>query len=46
MNKKTRMYQITKTSRFMMRFVIVTRDNNAIVIYGGLAEDRNITRVL
>ncbi len=39
MNKSTFMYQITETSKFMMSFVIVTKNNNAIVIDGGRPED-------
>ena len=39
MNAKTLLYQITETSRFMMGFVLVTKDNNVIVIDGGRAED-------
>ena len=39
MNKETVLYQITETSKFMMGFVIVTRENNAIVIDGGRPED-------
>jgi len=35
MNKETVMYQITETSAFMMSFVIITKNNNAIVIDGG-----------
>ena len=35
MNDKTLLYQITETSKYMMAFVIVTRENNAIVIDGG-----------
>lgn len=38
-NETTRMYQITETSSFMMAFVIVTKNNNAIVIDGGREED-------
>lgn len=38
-NENTMMYQITETSPFMMSFVIVTKNNNAIVIDGGRAED-------
>ena len=38
-NENTMMYQITETSDFMMSFVIVTKNNNAIVIDGGRAED-------
>lgn len=36
---KTLLYQITETSKFMMSFVIVTRENNCIVIDGGMEED-------
>ncbi len=39
MEAKTRLYQITETSRFMMGFVLVTRAGNAIVIDGGRPED-------
>jgi glyoxylase-like metal-dependent hydrolase (beta-lactamase superfamily II) len=39
MNNKTLLYQITETSKFMMGFVIVTKENNAIVIDGGREED-------
>lgn len=39
MNGKTLLYQITETSEFMMSFVLVTRNNNAIVIDGGRPED-------
>lgn len=39
MNKKTVLYQLTETSKFMMSFVIVTKNNNVIVIDGGRAED-------
>lgn len=35
----TIMYQLTETSKFMMSFVIVTRNNNVIVIDGGHEED-------
>lgn len=38
-NKNTIMYQITETSPFMMSFVIVTKNNNVIVIDGGRTED-------
>lgn len=37
--KKTRLYQLTETSLYMMGFVIVTRENNVIVIDGGRPED-------
>ena len=37
--RKTLLYQITETSPFMMSFVIVTKQNNVIVIDGGRAED-------
>lgn len=39
MNEKTLLYQITETSRFMMSFVLVTKENNAIVIDGGREAD-------
>jgi len=39
MNENTVMYQITETSKFMMAFVIVTKQNNVIVIDGGRKED-------
>lgn len=39
MNNKTLLYQITETSKFMMSFVVVTKENNAIVIDGGREED-------
>ena len=37
--KETVMYQITETSNFMMSFVIITKNNNAIVIDGGRPAD-------
>ncbi len=39
MNENTVMYQITETSPFMMSFVIVTKNNNVIVIDGGRPAD-------
>ncbi len=39
MNENTVMYQITETSEFMMSFVIITKENNAIIIDGGAPED-------
>ena len=39
MNEETVLYQITETSKYMMGFVIVTQQNNAIVIDGGRPED-------
>lgn len=39
MNQSTVLYQLTETSPFMMSFVIVTKQNNAIVIDGGRPED-------
>ena len=36
---KTLLYQLTETSQFMMSFVIITRQNNAIVIDGGRPAD-------
>ena len=35
----THMYQITETSEFMMSFVIVTKQNNVIIVDGGREED-------
>ena len=37
--KKTLLYQLTETSKFMMSFVLVTQQNNVIVIDGGRPED-------
>lgn len=39
MNPQTMLYQLTETSKFMMSFVIVTKNNNCIVIDGGRKED-------
>ena len=39
MNDKTLMYQLTETSEFMMSFVIVTKQNNVVVVDGGRPED-------
>lgn len=39
MNSETVLYQLTETSRFMMSFVLVTRQNNVIIIDGGNPED-------
>lgn len=39
MNEKTLLYQITETSKFMMGFVLVTKQNNVIVVDGGRPED-------
>ena len=39
MNKNTVMYQLTETSLFMMSFVIVTKQNNVIVVDGGRPAD-------
>lgn len=36
---ETLLYQITETSKFMMSFVIVTKQSNVIVIDGGREED-------
>lgn len=38
-NENTVLYQITETSEFMMSFVIITKEDNAIVIDGGRPED-------
>ncbi len=37
--KKTTMYQLTETSKFMMSFVIVTKNDNVIIVDGGRPED-------
>lgn len=37
--RETVLYQLTETSAFMMSFVIITKQDNAIVIDGGRAED-------
>lgn len=34
-NDKTILYQLTETSEFMMSFVIITKEDNAIIIDGG-----------
>ena len=39
MNAETVLYQLTETSKFMMSFVIVTKENNVIVVDGGRSED-------
>ncbi len=39
MNDKTLLYQLTETSPFMMSFVVVTKQNNVIVVDGGHPED-------
>ncbi|MBR2611784.1 MAG: MBL fold metallo-hydrolase [Clostridia bacterium] len=39
MNPETILYQLTETSEFMMSSVIVTKENNCIVIDGGNPED-------
>lgn len=39
MNDKTLLYQLTETSEFMMSFVLVTKQNNVIIIDGGRPED-------
>ncbi len=39
MNEKTLLYQLTETSEFMMSFVLVTKQNNVIVVDGGRPED-------
>lgn len=39
MNEKTILYQITETSKFMMAFVLVTKENHVIVVDGGREED-------
>ncbi len=39
MNENTVLYQLTETSKFMMSFVLITKQNNCIVIDGGRPED-------
>lgn len=39
MNDNTVLYQLTETSKFMMSFVLVTRNNNVIIVDGGRPED-------
>jgi len=39
MNNETVLYQLTETSKFMMSFVLVTKQDNVIVIDGGRPED-------
>lgn len=39
MNQQTVLYQLTETSKFMMSFVLVTKNNNVIVVDGGREED-------
>lgn len=38
-NEQTVLYQLTETSKFMMSFVLVTKENNCIVVDGGRPED-------
>lgn len=38
-NEKTLLYQLKETSIYMMGFVLITKQNNAIVIDGGRPED-------
>ena len=39
MNNNTVLYQLTETSQFMMSFVLVTKEDNVIVIDGGRPAD-------
>ena len=39
MNDKTLLYQLTETSQFMMGFVLVTQNDNVIVVDGGRPAD-------
>lgn len=41
---RSKMYMLTETSKFMMAFVIVTAQDNAIVIDGGRREDIPLLR--
>lgn len=38
-NNETVMYQLTETSEFMMSFVIITKNDNVIIVDGGRKED-------
>ena len=38
-NEQTVLYQLTETSQFMMSFVLVTKENNCIVVDGGRPAD-------
>lgn len=38
-NEHTVLYQLTETSPFMMSFVVITKQNNAIIIDGGMEAD-------
>lgn len=38
-NDNTVLYQLTETSEFMMSFVIVTKNDNVIIVDGGRSED-------
>ena len=39
MMNKTLLYQLTETSKFMMSFVLVTKNDNVIIVDGGREED-------
>ena len=39
MNRNTVLHMLTETSEFMMSFVIITKENNAIIIDGGAPAD-------
>ena len=39
MERKTMLYQLTETSPFMMSFVLVTKENNVIIVDGGRPAD-------
>ena len=43
MNDKTMLYMIAETSAFMMSFVLVTKQNNVIVIDGGRLSVNGVT---
>lgn len=42
--KKTTMYQLCETSKFMMSFVIVTKKDNLIIVDGGRPEDMQLLK--
>ena len=39
MNETTKLYMLTETSKFMMSFVIVTKNDNVIIVDGGRPAD-------
>ena len=39
MNEQTKLYMLTETSKFMMSFVIITKNDNVIIVDGGRPAD-------